>query len=250
MKGSVFGWLLTSFVLVLGCSAGSGSVDESSDDTGSAVSELRRHPHHRPHQHRCKSSDDCRGDRYCATAAGACGDVGVCTTPPEICPRIFNPVCGCDGRTYANSCEAAAAGISVSATGACPSVFCGGIAGIPCPGAGNCVDDPSDDCDPENGGADCGGICECIETALCVIGSHFDSSPGVCACVPDAVTDPCATVRCAAGTHCSASGGSASCVPDSADCGDVTCPAGTQCCNASCGWCRAPGILCPQIACE
>lgn len=37
--------------------------------------------------------------------------------------------------------------------------FCGGIAGFPCSEGFVCVDDPSDDCDPNNGGADCGGIC-------------------------------------------------------------------------------------------
>lgn len=37
--------------------------------------------------------------------------------------------------------------------------FCGGIAGIPCPEGFTCVDDPRDDCDPKQGGADCGGVC-------------------------------------------------------------------------------------------
>jgi eight-cysteine-cluster-containing protein len=36
---------------------------------------------------------------------------------------------------------------------------CGGFAGLPCPDGQICVDDPADDCDPANGGADCGGIC-------------------------------------------------------------------------------------------
>lgn len=37
---------------------------------------------------------------------------------------------------------------------------CGGFLGTPCEGAGKvCVDDPSDDCDPKHGGADCIGIC-------------------------------------------------------------------------------------------
>ncbi|KAK4209943.1 hypothetical protein QBC37DRAFT_429575 [Rhypophila decipiens] len=38
--------------------------------------------------------------------------------------------------------------------------FCGGFAGFACKDANKlCVDDPRDDCDPFNGGADCGGIC-------------------------------------------------------------------------------------------
>jgi hypothetical protein len=69
-------------------------------------------------------------------------------------------------------------------------VFCGGIASFPCPGAGQCVDDPTDDCDPDNGGADCGGQCACpgdkITARACEPGTHFDPSPRVCACVRDA----------------------------------------------------------------
>ena len=38
--------------------------------------------------------------------------------------------------------------------------FCGGIAGIPCAEGYTCVDDPNDTCDPNQGGADCGGICQ------------------------------------------------------------------------------------------
>jgi hypothetical protein len=37
---------------------------------------------------------------------------------------------------------------------------CGGFAGKLCPEGKSCVDDPSDDCDPAKGGADCMGICE------------------------------------------------------------------------------------------
>lgn len=118
-----------------------------------------------------------------------------------------------------------AAGCSAGVPGgddAGSSVFCGGIAGIACPGGGRCVDDPSDNCDPTKGGADCGGVCECIETELCVRGSHFDSSPSVCACVADR-GEPC---------------------------GPTTCGPGTACCNASCGTCVKPGMACSQIACE
>jgi hypothetical protein len=38
--------------------------------------------------------------------------------------------------------------------------FCGGFAGIACPEGYACVDDPNDTCDPQQGGADCGGICQ------------------------------------------------------------------------------------------
>lgn len=37
---------------------------------------------------------------------------------------------------------------------------CGGFAGTPCPSGLVCVDDPSDSCDPNNGGRDCAGICQ------------------------------------------------------------------------------------------
>ncbi len=47
-----------------------------------------------------------------------------------------------------------------SATEAARPQFCGGIAGFPCPTGYECVDDPHDSCDPNNGGADCGGICK------------------------------------------------------------------------------------------
>jgi hypothetical protein len=38
--------------------------------------------------------------------------------------------------------------------------FCGGFAGIPCTEGFTCADDPKDSCDPNQGGADCGGICQ------------------------------------------------------------------------------------------
>jgi len=40
-----------------------------------------------------------------------------------------------------------------------PKQMCGGIAGFPCPEGKKCIDDPSDNCDPARGGADCAGIC-------------------------------------------------------------------------------------------
>lgn len=39
-------------------------------------------------------------------------------------------------------------------------------------------------------------------------------------------------------------------VPVGDPCGSVTCGAGLECCNASCGWCVPPGMSCIQIACD
>jgi len=68
------------------------------------------------------------------------------------------------------------------------SVFCGGFAARPCPGAGQCVDDPSDSCDPRAGGADCGGICQCPKAAStpCPTGP-WNADPHTCACMAGSV---------------------------------------------------------------
>ena len=77
-----------------------------------------------------------------------------------------------------------------------PVVRCGGIAGLACPGSGKCADDPTDSCDPAKGGADCGGICGCVQNVACVKGATFDSSPKVCACVAAPTTSVCPVEKC------------------------------------------------------
>lgn len=63
-------------------------------------------------------------DEKCYYAPAArCGTgvmYGTCQKPAEVCPAVDEPVCGCNLRTYANSCEASRARVSVYAAGPCP----------------------------------------------------------------------------------------------------------------------------------
>ncbi|HYV19857.1 MAG TPA: Kazal-type serine protease inhibitor domain-containing protein [Verrucomicrobiae bacterium] len=63
----------------------------------------------------------CTAPLVCHKPDGACAAdaEGVCTLPPLNCPPVIDEVCGCNGTTYSNGCVAAAAGATVSHTGAC-----------------------------------------------------------------------------------------------------------------------------------
>lgn len=91
----------------------------------------------------CFFDDECNiGD--------TCNDQGRCA--PVVCAEIYEPVCGADGNTYSNACEASAQHVQVSYSGECApacqaDVDCG--AGDICEGnicvPANCpVLDPAD----------------------------------------------------------------------------------------------------------
>jgi hypothetical protein len=64
----------------------------------------------------------CESGEFCDFGAGQCqiADAGgVCRPRPELCLQIFDPVCGCDKKTYSNACEANAAGAQIDHAGEC-----------------------------------------------------------------------------------------------------------------------------------
>jgi len=113
----------------------------------------------------------CPNNYYCFTPTGDCNATGTCQAKPGLCTPVYEPVCGCDGVSYWNACEAARAGVSVAHAGQCfviddcsktgecpPGYYCQTPEGD-CDGERTCVaypvdcpelDDPVCGCDGEN----------------------------------------------------------------------------------------------------
>jgi hypothetical protein len=113
---------------------------------------------------------------------------GQCTADAD-CPQLKAPCSVCADGTV--SCP-----LSHCDNGQCIMDFkpcseppepatCGGIAGLSCAPGFQCVDDPSDDCVLEKGGADCGGICVPQETPLRCGGILGEQCPAGFECVDD-----------------------------------------------------------------
>jgi Kazal-type serine protease inhibitor domain len=64
----------------------------------------------------------CNSALYCQLPAGQCSapdTAGTCVKAPDFCMRVSRPVCGCNGKTYANECDARKAKVAIDTTGAC-----------------------------------------------------------------------------------------------------------------------------------
>src|SRR5262249_36902513 len=77
-----------------------------------------------------KQGEKCEGlvgiacDRglWCEKAPGTCqaaDTFGTCVKQPDVCAQVYQPVCGCDGKTYSNDCDRGRSRISKNHDGAC-----------------------------------------------------------------------------------------------------------------------------------
>jgi hypothetical protein len=63
----------------------------------------------------------CGPGAWCEPRSGQCArrGAGTCVRIPQVCTMIYQPVCGCDGRTHGNDCERRARRVGKLHDGAC-----------------------------------------------------------------------------------------------------------------------------------
>lgn len=66
---------------------------------------------------KCEKGLWCEPEPGCGMADAS----GVCVAIPDTCAASSEPVCGCDGYTYANDCERRTGQVEKMADGACPA---------------------------------------------------------------------------------------------------------------------------------
>lgn len=152
----------------------------------------------------------CGEEQYCnyGSSCPTPDATGTCQTKPTVCDDLYAPVCGCDGITYSNSCEAGRVGVTVLYAGTCESNGASCQIGDKTYPTGSPV--PSDDCNRCwcSGGQvlctavdcrskECGGIAglSCAPGEYCDYGRDYGpgcqvpDAMGTCRTTPDVCTE-------------------------------------------------------------
>jgi hypothetical protein len=187
------------------------------------------------------SSDNCMPDSSGAGCPGVCKPVPAseCKADDEcVAPAVCSQ---CADGSYSCAHGQCLNGTCTVAFDACRGPgFCGGIAGFPCAPGFTCVDNPNDDCDPNAGGADCGGMCVREDEPLSCGGLAGKPCPAGYECVDDARDD------------CDPATGGADCpgicrpTPNPGCTSDAECPA----IGAPCRLCADGTAACPRSFCD
>ena len=148
----------------------------------------------------------CSTSQFCDLPAGSCNSAdmtGTCVAKSMVCSAIYQPVCGCDGKTYASDCYRISAGVTKKSSGACATTDAGVCPANEtwCPG-----------CPSLGIAGGCGQVC-----------------PAIACLAPDAGTSDAASGSCSAITTQAACDSRSDCHSVFADPGTCGC-AGVNCC--------------------